>query len=93
MRTTATRVCKTCGHPDDHPDALQRVLIGDCVGCAHCYAAFLDACPRCGGDHDRVDQREPCPAPTTGAVSVRATYAFGDWPPAEVAVPAGTEAR
>jgi hypothetical protein len=21
----------------------------------------LDPCPRCGGDHDRIDKREPCP--------------------------------
>jgi hypothetical protein len=21
----------------------------------------LDTCPRCGGDHDRIDRREPCP--------------------------------
>jgi hypothetical protein len=20
-----------------------------------------DPCPRCGGDHDRIDRREPCP--------------------------------
>jgi hypothetical protein len=22
-----------------------------------------DPCPRCGGDHDRIDRREPCPEP------------------------------
>jgi hypothetical protein len=22
-----------------------------------------DPCPRCGGDHDRIDRREPCPQP------------------------------
>lgn len=29
-----------------------------------------DPCPRCGGDHDRIDRREPC-EPTRGGVPAR----------------------
>lgn len=28
--------CDTCDHPADHPDAFQRVMLGDCVGCRIC---------------------------------------------------------
>jgi hypothetical protein len=28
--------------------------------------AETDPCPRCGGDHDRIDAREPCPTYDAG---------------------------
>ncbi len=35
--------CENCGHPADHPDALQRVMVGDCLGCAVCEEEASDA--------------------------------------------------
>jgi hypothetical protein len=40
----------TCLHGDDLAEALAEIDDDD-------------PCPRCGGDHDRIDRREPCPEP------------------------------
>ena len=54
------------------PDVVCPACEGDCEG---------DACPRCGGDHDRIDSRYPCEACLTcggtGTVSaeIAAKYA------------------
>jgi hypothetical protein len=41
-----------------------------------------DPCPRCGGDHDRLDRREPCPM-VEARDDEQPPYRTSGWQPAK----------
>ena len=47
-----------------------------------------DPCPRCGGDHDRIDRREPCPM-VEAQDDEQPPYRTSGWQPSETRKPCG----
>jgi hypothetical protein len=54
-----TLIGETFPHPVD--EGHSNVYVWQCDS-QECIDA-ADPCPRCDGDHDRIDKREPCPTP------------------------------